>query len=48
MIERYKKYCSRCELYIKTVLFETGEEDYCDCQSTLDANFNNELWIEER
>lgn len=38
--------CKLCGKYIQTGLYETGEEDYCGCQSTLDSDFDVNLWIE--
>ena len=42
-----KKICTVCKEEIKMSIHpETGEEWYCKCQCTLDAEFNENLWKE--
>lgn len=39
--------CLKCNREVKNALYETGDESYCGCQCTLNANFNSSLWIDE-
>ncbi len=40
--------CIRCDAEIRqTDYCETGEEFYCSCQNTLQAEFDSSLWIIE-
>lgn len=41
------RYCSSCGYAVQSEMYETGMEDYCNCQCTLDAEFNPELWYDE-
>lgn len=39
--------CKRCGEVIKEEMYETGIEQYCKCQTTIDANFDESLWEKE-
>ena len=36
--------CKRCSAIAKAELYETGEEFYCNCQNTVMAEFDIDLW----
>lgn len=38
------KKCNRYHALICEEMYETGMEQYCKCQCTLDAEFDPELW----
>lgn len=40
-------YCINCGEEVQSSIYpETGEESYCKCQCTLDAEFKSEYWKE--
>jgi len=40
--------CIRCDAEIRQAYCcETGDEFYCSCQNTLQAEFDSSLWIAE-
>lgn len=39
-----KYICFRCRTLVKSELCETGEEYYCECQHTIQAEFDIDLW----
>ena len=39
------KWCRRCGEDIKEEMYETGMEEYCKCQCTLEPNFNPDIWV---
>jgi len=40
------RYCVQCKTKVRHSMFETGQEEFCNCQCTLDDNFNQKLWID--
>lgn len=36
--------CKRCGKKVKKSMYETGIEEFCLCQCTLDADFDESLW----
>ena len=36
--------CRNCKEEVQKTMYETGEESYCKCQCTLDAEFDGTLW----
>lgn len=40
--------CKICHIKVRSAEYETGKEDYCNCQSTLDYDFDPKLWVKEK
>ena len=39
--------CVQCKRKIKASMYETGMEEYCECQCSLDMEFNPKLWVKK-
>jgi len=39
-----EKYCKNCGEEVQQELYETGIEEFCRCQCTLEPDFNPDLW----
>jgi len=41
------RYCNRCKTKVQSgMCAETGTEEFCKCQCTLDDNFDSKLWVD--
>ena len=40
-------FCTKCNAIIESSEYDTGIESYCKCQCTLNAEFNNDLWVSD-
>ena len=38
-------YCTQCKINVKEKMYETGLESYCNCQTTIDADFDSTKWM---
>jgi len=41
------KVCKKCKRKIKEMRYETGIEEYCGCQCTLDADWDPSYWEDD-
>ena len=37
-------HCNECDVRVHQRMYETGEVEFCKCQTTLDANFDPQKW----
>ena len=40
--------CKNCKTLVKSSMYDTGLEQYCKCQCTLDAEFKLNKWVDSK